>query len=156
MQKLTIYFRDRKAREEGCKQVVGEACRACYAWIDNFYIKNETLNFDYSSTDLGNKFEGCYDCSPYIEDFYFPVRSKDKVSINLQCEGNHCGIKLDSASINGQPIIPEDKVIDIGHDVHSYLLQFEVPDAKILDISIVISNTAPGGDYKSINLHIEL
>jgi hypothetical protein len=50
--KLTIYFRDKKTREKECGQFGGEVCWACYAWINDFYIKNKTLNFDYSSTDL--------------------------------------------------------------------------------------------------------
>jgi len=166
--KLTIYFRDKKTREKECGQFGGEVCWACYAWINDFYIKNKTLNFDYSSTDLGSKFEDCYDCSPYIEDFYFPIRSKDKISIEILGSGNPsrrtvliCGIELRDVSINGdgQGVTFEksDILHDASTDTHLYSIQFEVPEnIKILDINIGISNAVQGGEYKSINLHIEL
>jgi hypothetical protein len=72
-----------------------------------------------------------------------------------------CGIELRDVSINGdgQGVTFEksDILHDASTDTHLYSIQFEVPEnIKILDINIGISNAVQGGEYKSINLHIEL
>jgi hypothetical protein len=163
--KITIYFRDKKASEE-CDPRINWGCE-CYAWVKDFHIKNETLNFDYS-VDTMVGIEDKIKESPYIEDFYFPIRLKDKISIEILCSGNPsgrayfvCGIKLGDVSVSGdgQAVAFEktDTPGDMSTDTHLYSIQFEVPEnVESLDINIVISNAVQGGESRSVNLHIEL
>ncbi|MGC8981527.1 MAG: hypothetical protein ACP5JU_01075 [Minisyncoccia bacterium] len=140
------------------QKATGWSCRSCRINIEDFNYKNETANFN----KLITFDQDCYDCAPYKEKFYFPLKPNDKISISFIYYGTpqdptglwqDCGEKEPVVSIKGDgQDIQFEKSNKVRYNSLSgsprsweYSLNFVIPqDIKKITISIFVENGSWG------------